>query len=482
MSVGPTQRRVVLALLITGLVPLVSAMVLATTIVNRVALTAFQPEFGGQLERSLETYADLVKALKRAMKSDTKLFAQDPDLRRAVAADDRAAMTASLEALREGVDGVITLRVQTLEGDVWAEARRPRLVDEANERPVTIRHPLTARALDDDREEPLLVAVFAADQRRFFQLEASQEFVQEWKALAERHRDRWLVRPYLAAFAVLFGTTVLIAIVLGALLVRPTVRRIQELAAATVPVAEGDLSVRVDEEGEDELAELARSFNRMLADLAHSQARVAFLKRVAEWQTMARRLAHEIKNPLTPIQLAVEECHGRYTGDDRTYRGLLDTTLDIVSEEIEGLRHLVGEFSSFARLPRAELEELDLARYLDEQRPRLEKSIDGGTVLEVDVEDAEMATGLDRTLFFRVLKNLVENGAQAAAKGAGSPRVRLSARPARDRISLAVEDNGPGIEEKDRPRVFDPSFTTKAEGTGLGLTIVKKLVLDHRGT
>src|SRR5690606_14161727 len=113
------------------------------------------------------------------------------------------------------------------------------------------------------------------------------------------------------------------------------------------PVAGGDLSVRVDDSGNDEIAALARAFNDMLETMGDSRARIEFLKRVGEWQHMARRLAHEIKNPLTPIQLAVEECHQRYRGDDSDYQKLLDTTRDIVVEEVARLRRLVTEFSAF---------------------------------------------------------------------------------------------------------------------------------------
>src|SRR5205823_5340845 len=134
---------------------------------------------------------------------------------------------------------------------------------------------------------------------------------------------------------------------------------------AAVHVAGGDLEVRVPEEGDDEVGDLAVSFNRMLGEIERSRARIEYLQRIGAWQDMARRLAHEIKNPLTPIQLAVEEVHSKYAAldrgkatveDDARMRKLLDTTLEIVTEEVGTLRRLVSEFSDFARLPRARLE------------------------------------------------------------------------------------------------------------------------------
>jgi len=139
----------------------------------------------------------------------------------------------------------------------------------------------------------------------------------------------------------MLAITIAIGIAVALLVARPVTSGIAALSRATQPVAQGDLSVRVAVRGKGEVAELGRAFNRMLEELEQSRARVEFLRRVGEWQKVARTLAHEIKNPLTPIQLAVEECHRRYEGDDVEYRKILDTTLEIVCEEVGSLRRLV---------------------------------------------------------------------------------------------------------------------------------------------
>src|SRR6185369_10123519 len=164
--------------------------------------------------------------------------------------------------------------------------------------------------------------------------------------------------------------------------------------AATRPVAEGDLSVRVGLEGDDEVADLGRSFDRMLEELSQSRARVEFLRRMGEWQQVARRLAHEIKNPLTPIQLAVEECHRRYRGDDAEYKRLVETTLEVVAEEVGTLRRLVSEFSSFARLPTADLAPADLGAFLREQGAHFTAG-DGGDRASLEGEGAALLGAVD---------------------------------------------------------------------------------------
>jgi len=264
---------------------------------------------------------------------------------------------------------------------------------------------------------------------------------------------------------------------MGVLLVRPVIRRIRQLAEATRPVAEGDLSVRVPAEGRDEIADLARAFNDMLVQLGHSRARVEFLRRMGEWQNMARRLAHEIKNPLTPIQLAVEECHGRYDGDDARFRRLLDTTHDIVVEEVASLRRLVGEFAEFARLPRAELRDGDLRDFFSEQRPRLAREVPEGIQLQWAISDDPMPVAYDKTMLYRVVLNLLDNAQQATGDGT----IDVAAHRSGDKVTIIVDDAGPGLDPDLAALVFDPYVTSKQDGTGLGLTIVKKVIIDHGG-
>nr|PZN28388.1 MAG: hypothetical protein DIU78_02810 [Pseudomonadota bacterium] len=238
----------------------------------------------------------------------------------------------------------------------------------------------------------------------------------------------------------------------------------------------------------------------MLSEVAESRSRIEYLQRIGAWQEMARRLAHEIKKPLTPIQLAVQEVHRRYEGQDEKYRKLLDSTLEIIEDEVGTLRRLVGEFSEFARLPRAELEREDLSRFLREQQRRLStqpSEHDGGELpaeaalprppgveLVFDVPEEPADVLMDRQMLRRVLMNLLENALQAVggADGAGRGTVRVRLSRDGDFYALDVEDSGPGIPEALRETVFDPYFTTKHDGTGLGLAIVKKTVIEHGGS
>lgn len=349
-----------------------------------------------------------------------------------------------------------------------------------------------------------LEAVFATAGARFDEHHEMSRFVDTYRRIERRRESD--DQSYVFAFAALLGITILAAIGMGAFLARGVSRRIGELARATRQVGAGDLRVRVGEEGSDELADLARAFNRMLAEVESSRARIEYLQHIGAWQEMARRLAHEIKNPLTPIQLAVQEVERRYRGDDQHFHRLLQTTREIVEDEVGTLRRLVSEFSGFARLPRAELERGDLVELVRQQAQRLrlgtddpestpseaEAGLPPHVSLEVALPPGEAAAYLDRQMFGRVLSNLVRNAVDAvtppasevadtrAGKESGG-RIALRLARSGDYWLLDVEDDGPGIEPERRAAVFDPYVTSKPDGTGLGLAIVKKIVVEHGG-
>ncbi len=505
---GSTARRVVYAILITALIPLVAAIFISRTLIARVTSTAFQPEFGARLDQSLEVYADLAKAMKAQIRAEGEAIAVSEKLHRLAEKHDAAGLDKELAEIFVRHPSLIELSVNECS---WPSTKRAREnpVDPKTERTLQVRLSLGGGPAPEtdclgggQRSGAWMEAIFAAPRARLDELESATAFAQAYHQFAEKHREELLDRTYANVFAALLAGTLILAVAVGVLVARPVTKRIAELAGAMRPVAEGDLSVRVDIAGKDEVAELGRAFNRMLEELEGSRARVEFLKRMSEWQKMARRLAHEIKNPLTPIQLAVEECHRRYQGDDPAYRRIVETTREVVEEEVASLRRLVNEFSSFARLPRAELREADLGAFLREQGEHLAAAEPGdggeedaklfeGVELTFDIAREPMPAYLDREMLHRVLTNVVRNSAQAlrdarAAEGGKGPKkkghVRVAAKVVNGRYEVTIDDDGPGIPPAIERALFDPYVTTKRDGTGLGLTIVRKVVVDHGGS
>jgi nitrogen fixation/metabolism regulation signal transduction histidine kinase len=274
---------------------------------------------------------------------------------------------------------------------------------------------------------------------------------------------------YRAVFLVSFVLVVGAALALGLFVGRRLTRRVTALASATRAVGQGDLSARVAVSGSDELADLARAFNQMVAELAESRDRIAYLQKIGAWQEVARRLAHEIKNPLTPIQLAMQQLQSSYhpvaVGGDEQFRQQLATSSEIVAEEIAGLGRLVDEFSAFARLPSVQPAPIDAASLIED----LQRSYPD---LALDFIAAQHPITLigDRLLLKRALHNLVKNAREAGAK-----TVRLSL----EGSAILVDDDGPGVPPS--LALFDPYVTTKEHGTGLGLAIVRKIALEHGG-
>ena len=267
-------------------------------------------------------------------------------------------------------------------------------------------------------------------------------------------------------------------------LCRDTVERVALLERALSRAGEGDAAVRVRPRGQDEAGAALVAFNALMDRVDLLLERAEELERIGALQEFARRLAHEIKNPLTPIQLAVQEVARKYPGGDPAFERTLATAKEIVEEEVETLRRLVTAFSEFARLPEVRLVSADLREFVrDAQEGRALLAGDDASLpqIEWNAGDATIPVRIDRILLRRALDNLLRNAAQAGAK---KITVRIEQQPAAQReVHLVIEDDGPGIAASARAKVFEPYFTTRSStgGTGLGLAIVRKIALDHDG-
>ncbi|MCB0291339.1 MAG: HAMP domain-containing protein, partial [Calditrichaeota bacterium] len=263
--------------------------------------------------------------------------------------------------------------------------------------------------------------------------------------------------------------TVGIAVWLSRRITRP----LGALATGTEELGRGNLDYRIAAQGRDEIGELVRHFNRMAGQLQEFQEKTIYLERMAAWQEIARRLAHEIKNPLTPIQLTIQEMVDQYRGEDADYAQLLRECHGIIHEEIENLRRLVREFSDFGRLPELHIQPGDLHQLIREVRALYPKQ-------EIELELAENLPPLpiDEDRIRRVLINLIENALQADP---GHHPITIRTRRREGRVEVEVEDRGSGMSAEVAEKIFQPYFTTKKKGVGLGLAITRKMVEEHGG-
>jgi nitrogen fixation/metabolism regulation signal transduction histidine kinase len=307
-----------------------------------------------------------------------------------------------------------------------------------------------------------------------------------------------VARAVVVSLSVASGMVLFAAIVAGLIIGRQTTRKVSDISEVMRRVAQGDFGARAPRLGNDELGQLAAAFNGMLDELEQARETVGYLQRIGAWQDMARRIAHEIKNPLTPIQLAVQQIREKDPGHSEAFSRLLEDSVEIVEDEVEALRRMVTSFSQFAKVPEVKLEVVELERVLDEfERAYGHLSDRDEDELEIlRPRDAAPARGrrgepampaptrvmADRQLLKQVLVNLVENAVLSAREAGIDPvRVRVAAVRLGARVEVRVEDNGPGVPRELRDRLFEPYETTREHGTGLGLAIVKKIVLDHGG-
>jgi len=275
-----------------------------------------------------------------------------------------------------------------------------------------------------------------------------------------------------------------VAVVLGLLLGVWVTRPLGLLEAATREVARGNLDVTFAGVPRGEVGQVLGAFEAMTRDLKAAQAELRRVARVAAWQDIARHLAHEIKNPLSPIQISVETMRKTHARQHPDFDEIFDESTTAILEEVRRLSRIVSEFSSFARLPAPRPEAVSVSDLVS----HVVALHQGGRARVESRVDPELPTvEADREQIVQALVNLVQNAVDAAASthpaGDGTVEVVAEALPpaAGEGWMLRVIDDGPGIPEGLRDRVFEPYVTTKAGGSGLGLAIAARIIDDHGG-
>lgn len=220
----------------------------------------------------------------------------------------------------------------------------------------------------------------------------------------------------------------------------------------------------------DEIGELVYEYNRMMSELEQSAIKLAQSERETAWKEMAKQVAHEIKNPLTPMRLSVQMLERKLSSTDPQ---LLSEFTEGMIAQIDALSNIATAFSRFASMPEMRLEEVDLKSFLEKFRVAHE-----GLLMELPEETVDVR--VDKDQFTRVLNNLILNAQQAIPEGR-EPEITLGFEITDKLVRVYVKDNGTGIPEDRREKVFEPSFTTKTQGMGLGLAMVRNIVNGFDG-
>lgn len=284
---------------------------------------------------------------------------------------------------------------------------------------------------------------------------------------------------FVIATLVVAGLVILMASMFSRRISEP----ITDLIAYTEQVARGNLDSRVEIRTNDEIAVLADSFNRMAEDLKESNARLIQAEKDAAWREMARQVAHEIKNPLTPIRLSAQQLHRAHQDKHPAFDEILGDAVETVIDQCDTLKKIASDFAAFASFPRRDLQRYDFGELVKKSTKLYTAGANDEVVVQCRI-DAPPGTEVvvDRDEIRRVFLNLFNNGVEAMdSQGTLTVVAALEEGATGPVARVHITDTGKGIPREDRKRLFEPNFSTRTGGTGLGLAICKRIMEEHSG-
>jgi|GEM_PF-1504744 len=271
-----------------------------------------------------------------------------------------------------------------------------------------------------------------------------------------------------------YSLTIILIFIFGNIFFERVTKPISQLTEATKKISEGDLSIKLDRKEEDEVGDLIDAFNKMIRDLEESRKKLARAEREYAWKEMAKQVAHEIKNPLTPMKLSLQHLQVLYKENKKEFARIFGKVSTTLVEQIETLVKITNEFSHFAKMPERNITKCDLEMILGE----IVNLYSTQTKISLEsVKNENYFVYADKEELTRVFINLIKNSIQANTK-----EVKLKLYSDANYCFINVEDDGCGIPDEYKDRLFEPTFSTKTEGTGIGLAIVKKIIEDLNGT
>ena len=284
---------------------------------------------------------------------------------------------------------------------------------------------------------------------------------------------------YLLIVSLLLFLSIILSINFASRLTVPIIN----LISASEKISSGDLNAKVPQVDVDkEFTKLNLNFNSMIDQLKIQQDKLLLSERHSAWENVARKLAHEIKNPLTPIQLSIDRIREKYLKDNKDSKNLSDY-LNTITKQIKDIEHLVNEFSDFARMPKPIFKKNNLSNIISRSLSLLQLS-ESQIKFEVIDNNKNILIKCDEEQIHRVLINLIKNSIESInekkIKNADFKGIiRIEIREDSDYIYIIIEDNGVGFNKVDKTKMLTPYYTTKKKGTGLGLAIVTKIISDH---
>jgi two-component system nitrogen regulation sensor histidine kinase NtrY len=271
----------------------------------------------------------------------------------------------------------------------------------------------------------------------------------------------------------IYSFAVIIIIIISTFFANKISQPIQRLTKAAEAIGKGDLNIKIDHNERGEIKELLDGFNSMTSELKKNQIELAEMEREAAWKEMAKQVAHEIKNPLTPMKLALQQLIISYKDKSHDFDKLFEKVSQTVLNQIDNLNQIASEFSRFAKMPSLNIELVDLITSLNDT---VNMFVHEKTSIKINTELSKAEIEADVSQLRRMLINLIRNSIQA-----GAIEITIDLTRQGNSYQMLFSDNGDGIEISDREKIFDENFTTKKQGMGLGLSLAKRFLESING-
>ncbi len=285
------------------------------------------------------------------------------------------------------------------------------------------------------------------------------------------------LKSFLIRLLQVYGVMLLIAIILAYFLSNYITKTLQEISRKITQTNLNKKNEKIEvKEASREINLVIDAYNEMVDKLEESATQLAQSQREEAWREMAKQVAHEIKNPLTPMRLTVQSFQRKFDPNDPNIKQKLNDYSQTLIQQIDIMSSVASAFSNFASMPAQQNESLNVVNTVD-----LALDIFNENYIEFHSSEKEIFTLMDRTQLIRVITNLVKNAIQSIDENNPNPKVIVTIEKQNDDILISVEDNGKGISIENKNRIFEPKFTTKTSGMGLGLGIIKNIIESYKG-
>ncbi len=286
------------------------------------------------------------------------------------------------------------------------------------------------------------------------------------------------INNFMMRFFQVYSFMLLISIIIAYFLSSYITKSLKAISDRITEIRLSSVNEKIDQrDSPQEISQLVKAYNVLVDDLDESAAKLAQSEREQAWREMAKQVAHEIKNPLTPMRLTVQSFQRRFNPDDPDIKKKLDEYSTSLIQQIDTMSSVASAFSSFASMPAQQNETINMVKVV-----QLALEIFNENYIVFSTEEKEIITRMDRTQLIRIITNLVKNATQAISKDHPNALIEVRMYCKNDHAVIAVKDNGKGISIENKTRIFEPKFTTKTSGMGLGLGIIKNIVENYNGT